>query len=202
MAGRGKALDFRTTDEFNSLKEENRVLTEAVDVLTQQVDEYENEIRALKDFKSPGKGSRNRTPRRAITSVADASPYLRSGSDEPSSSTGALEATLFRPALQKALRDAAKWKAAAISKSLLDLPPLPVPPGYEKGGAMESASTDLMELTAALASCRLEKSAVTLVDLTRRDKTPRMQLRESNARIAMANERLESVVRRCAGRKF
>src|SRR3569832_146785 len=99
-----------------------------MDVLHRQVDEYENEIRALKDFKSPGKSGRLRgTPRRALTSVADVSPYGRGITDETNMNTGVLEATLFRPALQRALKEAAIWKASAVGESLANLPPLPSP---------------------------------------------------------------------------
>lgn len=172
-------------------------LTEALEVVQRQVDEYENEIRALKDFKSPGKGARNRTPaRRAITSVSDVSPYMRGSVEEPAMNTVALEATLFRPALQKAILEAATWKAEAMSKVMLDLPPLP------STSALGSVSEDLMELTSAQANSLVTKASVTLVDLTRRDKTPRMQLRETNSRVVAATDRLQSVVRRCEARTF
>jgi len=164
--------------------------------MQRQVDEYENEIRALKDFKSPGKGSRNRTPRRAITSVADiSSPYGRSGTEETQTNTGALEATIFRPALQRALKDASKWKAASMASVLDDLPPLPSPARFS--GGTKDAAEKLMELTSALADFRLEKASFSLVDLTRKDKSARAQLRESNLKKAMAYERLQSVVQLC-----
>ena len=44
-----------------------------------------------------------------------------------SAAVGALEAALFRPALNSALRDAARWKGKALTQSLMQLPPLSVP---------------------------------------------------------------------------
>jgi len=101
-------------------------LTEAMDVLHRQVEDYESEIRFLKDAKSPGARVRSRTPRRTFT----ADLRERSGSVDSlpgmvaDGSTGAFEAALFRPALQAARRDAAQWKAKATISTLLDLPPL------------------------------------------------------------------------------
>lgn len=167
--------------------------------MQRQVDEYEHEIRVLKDFKSPGKGQK-RTPRRAVTSVVDiASPYSR-GSEVASANTGALEATLFRPALQKALSDASKWKAASVESALAELPPLHTV--TLSGGGSGSGFDDLMELTTAIADYRMEKASISVVDLTRKDKSPSAQLQESCMRKTAASERLRSIVRGCQGRAF
>jgi hypothetical protein len=177
-----------------------------MDVLQHQVDEYENEIRVLKDFKSPtgkrGQGS-NRTPRRSLTSSADfASP--RGNTDDMQVSTGALEATLFRPALQRALQEASHWKAASTASSLFDLPPLRT---LSSSSTEKSKSGDtvepfecLLQFSSALSSYRMEKASVTIVDLMNRDKSPRTQLREHAARKDMASERLETIVLRYHGR--
>jgi hypothetical protein len=96
--------------------------------MQRQVDEYENEIRVLKDFKSPTKRGQggNRTPRRSMTTVTDLSPAGRGSAEEAQVSSGALEAALFRPALHKALQEAAHRKAATTVSSIFDLPPLPM----------------------------------------------------------------------------
>merc|ERR1712032_1581166 len=113
------------------MKEENRVLMEAMDVLQRQVDEYENEIRLLKDMKTPKKGP-HRTPRRTMgTDYANDRRLGIRDVDETqsvvsSAAVGALEAALFRPALNSALRDASKWKGKAVKSTLLELPPLSV----------------------------------------------------------------------------
>lgn len=179
-------------------------LTEAMDVLQRQVDEYENEIRALKDFKSPTKRG---TPRRSVTTGPDLTLHGRASAGDMQISTGALEATLFRPALQRALNEAAHWKAVSMSSSLLDLPPLPVlQGGIGLGGENKSIDesdnsfSGIAELSSALASYRLERASVKVVDLTNREKSPRAQLRESNARLSRSAERLETVVLRCRGR--
>jgi hypothetical protein len=178
-----------------------------MDVLNRQVDEYENEIRALKDFKSPSKGSRSRaTPRRAVTSVADtSSSYGRSQtvSEESETYSGALEATLFRPSLQRALKDAAFWKASVVRESLSNLAPLPIAKGLKGFDDQESENgDDLVELTLALADYRFAMASTSLVDLTRKDKTPRSQLRESAANKQAASHRLQAIVRRYQGQSF
>jgi hypothetical protein len=177
-----------------------------MDVLNRQVEEYENEIRALKDFKSPSKGSRTRaTPRRAVTSVADSvsSPYGRIGTDEAESSSGAVEATLFRPALQRAVKEAAYWRACVVRESLATLPPLPaVNTRCEIESGETKEADEFVELTLALADYRIEMASTSIVDLTKRDKTPKVQLRESLARTQSASRRLHAVVRRCQARYF
>jgi hypothetical protein len=174
-------------------------LTEAVDVMQRQVDEYENEIRVLKDFKSPTKRGQggNRTPRRSMTTVADLSPHGRGSAEEAQVSSGALEAALFRPALHKALQEAAHWKAATTASSIFDLPPLPLPSGSRNVG-----DDSLQQLSSALSSYRLEKASVRIVDLTNREKSPRVQLREHATRKTAATERLETLVLRSRGRMY
>jgi len=194
-AGR-QAIDMRSTEEFKSLQEENRVLTEAMDVLQRQVDEYENEIRSLKDFKSPGR-AKNRTPRRVPSSGSDSSPYNRqSVGAEDITKTGALEAAIFRPALQRALQDAARWKAASMASNLASLPPLPAPIGLSTSGN----DIDMLELTSALCNYRAVKADTKLIDLTKRNKTPRLQLREMNEKKNAAVQRVQSLVNEFQGR--
>lgn len=182
--------DFQSNSSFFLLSQ----LTEAMDVLQRQVDEYENEIRSLKDFKSPGR-AKNRTPRRVPSSGSDSSPYNRSSvGAEDITKTGALEAAIFRPALQRALQDAARWKAASMASNLASLPPLPVPIGLSTSG------NDMLELTAALCNYRAVKANTKLIDLTKRDKTPRLQLREMNEKRNAAVQRVQSLVNEFQGR--
>lgn len=178
------------------------MLTEAMDVLQRQVDEYENEIRVLKDFKSPKRGAAARgTPRRALTSISDlASPAGRGGAvpEEANSNTGALEATIFRPALQQSLRETARWKSVAMSSALADLAPLP---GYTNDSLSQSKKDDtwdgIVQLNSALANYRLKMASVKLVDLTNKNKSARQQLRESKASCGEAVKDLEFVANRC-----
>ena len=167
-----------------------------MDVLQRQVDEYENEIRVLKDFKAPKRGAPGgRGPRRALTSVNDlASP--KAGGQEDNTATGiSLEATLFRPALQQALRESWKWKALATSSTLSRLTPLPGPFPLETG-----RQDDLHQLTCALSDVRMKKASVKLVDLTNSQKTPRQQLQESRASCLEASRKLETLAVRFRGR--
>lgn len=208
---RTRTVDVKSAEEFNNLKEENRVLTEAMDVLQRQVDEYENEIRALKDFKSPKRGGGPRgSPRRAITSIADLASSGRGGGiEEPAvlANTGALEATMFRPALQNALRDAARWKTVAVASALADLPPLPFTYTASSsnellGHGIESAASEAIQLDSALSTYRLAMASVKLVDLTNPMKSPRQQLRESKAFSQVATQNLEFAVNRCRESMF
>ena len=198
--GRVVSSEMKSVEEYNSLREENRVLTEAMDVLQRQVDEYENEIRVLKDFKTPKRGGAARgTPRRAMTTVGDFGSAQRSTLvEDKQTSTGALEATIFRPALQQALEESARWKTTAVA-SLLDLPPLPMPTPEESKMSDERAD-DLHQLNTALADYRFELASIKLVDLTRKDKSPREQLRENKSRSAAVTMKLESVLRQCRGK--
>jgi hypothetical protein len=120
--------------------------------------------------------------------------------DEATQATvGALEATLFRPALQAALRDVARWKSEATVQAIMHLPPLPSAEEYKLD---DRDADDLMQLESALSFYRLEKASTLLVDLNHPTKSPREQLRELKARDRMASEKLESVFLRCRGRLY
>jgi hypothetical protein len=173
-----------------------------MDVLQREVEMYENEIRALKDFKSPKRGatSNRTTPRRATTSVSDLSPNPRGAADD-SQSTSALEATLFRPALQQALQEAARWKASATAAAIMSLPPLPMTTVSTCGSDNGVFSDDFIRLNSAIATSRIQKASIAMVDLTNNtSKTPRAQLREMKARNVAASERLETIMLRYRGR--
>jgi len=118
--------------------------------------------------------------------------------------TVVLEATLFRPALQRALKEAAVWKSMVVHESLLKLTPLPTSWGSCATARVEAdhCPDALVELNLALASYRNEVASLSLIDLSRRDKNPRQQLQESLASKAVASRRLQSIVRRCRGQVF
>ncbi len=181
-----------SSEEVKTLKQENRFLSEAMDVLHRQVEEYENEIRA-RDSKTPTKARR---PRRSFTpestSRSSSSDSLRDGED---GSRSAFEAALFRPALQAARRDAAQWKAKATVNTLLNLPPLKVcmdPTAL--GGGEEKFSEDdmdpLFQLSSSLFTYQRETASVRLVDITN-GKSPRLQLQEMMTRKAAASQEVD-----------
>ena len=137
-----------------------------------QVEEYESEIRFLKDAKSPK--VRSRTPRRTpfTERLRERSRSGGSLSDmELDGHVAAFEAALFRPALHAARRDAAQWKARATVSGLLELPPLSIsgisPVHQEEKQADEDFPGPLMELSSALANYRMETASVEVVDITK-----------------------------------
>jgi hypothetical protein len=169
-------------------------LTEAMEVLQREVEMYENEIRSLKDFKSPKRGnvSGRSTPVRSNYEYGSGVPSNTRGPDDTHSSF-TLEATLFRPALQQALQEAAHWKAIATDAAILDLPPLPVMP-------FEATTGDAILFSSAVAKSRIEKASMLLVDLTNKEKSPRIQLREMKEKRAVISDRLETVALQCLSR--
>jgi len=207
----------KSSEELTSLKEENRVLMEAMDVLQRQVDGYENEIRFLKDTRSPKRPAitspdvrRRATPERMRMTPTDkrrmipqrniGGPSSRSLMDEmqvvgSSGAVGAVEAVLFRPALHSALRDAAKWKGVAMKTTLLELPPLAVPVSSEEESKEALASSDAYDnwsqLTSALSHYRMEQASCKVVDLSNREKSSRAHLRQMKAEKAMVAQRLD-----------
>jgi hypothetical protein len=183
-----------SSDELNSLKQENRVLEEAMDVLHRQVEEYENEIRLLRDAKTPSKGVRSRAPRRAFTPESSLRDRSRSSENlsgmEEEGHLGAFEAALFRPALLAARKDAAQWKAKATIDTLLSLPPLDVPlPCTSEETKTSEDTSPLLELSSALSHYQAETASVRLVDLSKPN--PRMQLYSMKMKKAAAAERLD-----------
>jgi hypothetical protein len=189
-----------------------------MDVMQREVEMYENEIRALKDQKTPKRGgaAARGTPRRVTSSVAELTQQARGSSlqtDDMQGNTGVLEATLFRPALQQALREVNRWKAATMTSSIMDLPPLPtiMPPplirvaedGKEEidytGPSTAFFSDDYYRLTSAINNCRIVKASVKMVDLTNREKAPRAQLKEMIAKSNAATQLVETTMMRCRG---
>jgi hypothetical protein len=183
-----------STEELSSLKQENRVLEEAMDVLHRQVEEYENEIRLLRDSKTPSKGPRSRTPRRTFAPESSIRDRSRSNENlhglEDDGHLGAFEAALFRPALLAARKDAAQWKARATINTLLELPPLNVrvDSGEEKV-AEDEDDNPLMQLSSALSYYQNETASVRIVDISK--PRVRMQLHQMKIKKAAASEQLD-----------
>lgn len=108
---------------------------------------------------------------------------------------GAFEAALFRPALQAARRDAARWKASATISTLLELPALNVP-AYSTTDEEKTADEDIspfMQLSSALANYRTQTASIKVVDLTkpRTGKSPRSELYSMVMKKASAANQLD-----------
>jgi hypothetical protein len=212
-------------------------------VLHRQVDDYEREIRTLKEGKMRARtpGRRNATPLRSASPFdarygsstkgrgRDVSPGSYGGGAVTSASiakAAMLEAALFRPALRSARSDAAMWKSKAIANTIFNLPPLHVPklgstvdPNAAKSGAegrkslkiefeeesseeKQEDSVDVIsyrqqELSMALASARMAKASIRVVDLTggSHARNSRIQWREEHAKSAGSLQRLEQAYR-------
>ncbi|KAL9189707.1 hypothetical protein ACHAXT_009382 [Thalassiosira profunda] len=124
--------------DAEKLTEEVRVLQEALDVMQKQAEEYEKEIRSLKDKSRPSRGVRTAggrtTPKKS--SSMDLEATLNQLQTPGSKSTGSrdvllesisLETALFRPALSSAVQSANHWKGKAMGSALSKLAPLNVP---------------------------------------------------------------------------
>jgi dynactin 1 len=192
------------TEELFKFKEENRVLTDAMDVLQQQVDEYEAELRVLKDprgFSSKGRSSRS-TPVRSSSRRSSIGRPEEGVPDISPAALTALEAAVFRPALESLRREGSALKASTISKTLCELPPMSVPclmvkhanSVMEPNKASHSDRNDHVThmssvLHAARASLRLERASVRVVDLSS-SASARSKWRQSLWKASLAEERL------------
>jgi hypothetical protein len=181
---------------------------EAMDVLQEQVANYENEVRMLNSMKSPkGKPQTRRqsVEAKSLGSIGKRQPSQTNIGVEVAdlAAVGVLEAALFRPALSGALRDASKWKNAALSKALLELPPLSVPgaPVEEgKDGFQDDAMESLSRLTAAMNAYRMEQASAVVIDLEKCGRNPRAYLRGTIAKERIAAEELSAAA--AAARRF
>jgi hypothetical protein len=174
-----------------------------MDVLHRQVDEYENEIRALKDFKSPKSARRTSMSSRAspFMSPGFSAKSTPAGGEPLSEATiGSLEAALARPALEAARQDASRYKALSMTASLNSLPPLGlvVPSSMKQEYFKQSHSMNGLEylanaLSEARSQVRMQKASVTVVDLSKSDK-PRQALMDSMSKTYIAEMKLADVV--------
>lgn len=125
-----------SSEEYLALKKENTMLMEAMDVLNKQVQEYEDEVRVLKNVnktRTPQKGGLRSSLSTSFGAFDPLEMGLQANDSYLVSSTSAqaklisLEAALFRPALHSARVELSTWKAKAIQSSLRKLSPLKVP---------------------------------------------------------------------------
>jgi hypothetical protein len=209
--------------DTHELKEEVRVLKEALSVMEQQAEEYENQIRSLKD-KNPTSRSRLRqsvTPKKPID-IEAAINQLGTGSKSGGTSSRdvllesiSLETALFRPALRSATQSANYWKAKAMESALSKLKPLNVP---VKASTMpsfigDSFTGDLQkreellrfeeEMALACNELRLVKASVGIVDLSKaKDESAQIQLSKEVQKESAAEARLYNVAKCFSGRDF
>lgn len=199
--------DFSLNQCCCVVRSQNLQLTEAMDVLHQQVEEYENEIRFRKDSKTPKLAQRSsRMPRANPFSPGLSTGKGKLGDDVLEASPaamGALEAALLRPALQAARRDASMCKAQTFAAALSTLPPLPgsfnVKRNAENEESKEPESTEMLKtlstsLSRARSLVRLEKASISLVDLRKSNKSSRFVLMDSMAKSYNAEMKLADAV--------
>jgi dynactin 1 len=178
------------TEELLKLKEENRILSDAMDVLQQQVDDYEAELRSMKDPKSPKpRLTTGSTPRRNHSVREQRSMDFTSQVEVSPAAISALQATLFRPIMESIRRDAASWKTNAVVSSIENLPPLPLS-GHSLTHDIPSG---LPSFESARSSLRLERAAYRLVDLSS-PKSSRTQYIESLSSVLKAESKLKEEI--------
>jgi hypothetical protein len=182
-------------ENIQELKEEIRVLNEAMEVLQSQVDEYEREIRMLKDQKARS----NRHPQSSTVKGASLETVSLASSlgitspqnkhREQGASILSLESALFRPALHDALSDASVWKSKAVSDKLLRLPSL----------SKNSYKNDLdivtqsRQLSLAHGDLRLIKANIGIIRLQESKSKARSVLFEEKEKTLKAMRKLESL---------
>jgi len=178
------------------LKEEVRVLNEAMEVLQSQVDEYEKEIRSLKDPQknkinrkgAPGSARKNTILETDFSLSSIGLGNSQNAPQENNLRAGIVEAALFRPALRSARADASIWKSKAIADTLLKLPPLSAVSKFPNS----EISSQREKLLLASSEVRRRKANVTILELGV-DNSARLRLREERRKTALAINRLEDV---------
>ena len=201
------------TVDSKEIKEEVRVLKEALSVMEQQAEEYENQIRLLKD-KNPKARSRVRqsvTPKKSIDIEATIS-QLGTGSSKSSGTSSrdalletiSLETALFRPALSSATQSANYWKAKAMESALSKLTPLNVSTKTSStpsslGQKREERLHSVDEMDLARNELRLAKATFGIVDLSKSNESARVQLSKERQKEMAAAARLSSVGRCFSG---
>lgn len=187
--------------ETHKLKDEIRVLQEALDVMQKQAEDYEKEIRSMKDKSRPIRNVRTSGGSRAISKsssmdleatinqigLASGSKYTGSTSRDVLLESISLETALFRPALSSALQTSVYWKAKAMGAAISNLPPLNVTTGFSAGTALNNLSNlrrhdttnenDFVnEIALAKSECRLVSASLSIADLSKNDISARAQL--------------------------
>jgi hypothetical protein len=190
------------------------VLQEALDVMQQQADEYEKEIRTLKDKSRTPRVSRQAsgrlTPKKS-SAVDIESSLSQFGQGSGSKAGGvssrdlllesiSLEAALFRPALASATQSASYWKAQSMGSALSKLAPLNLKKsrdasnleavGVRDGDVYSEKSRLVEEVNLARNEVRLAKASFSIVDLSKTDMSSRRQLNEQKQKVRTAESRL------------
>ena len=111
---------------MESLKKENGMLNQAIEVLHAQVEEYESELKVLRGIgakvgktKSPVRGGRRST----VAHTTSQGGLDGSGMDDGSLLSDSA-AQVFRPLLRAARLETASWKNKVVVNAIDDLPPL------------------------------------------------------------------------------
>ena len=183
------ANGIQSTEESQELKEEVRELNEALEVLQTQVEEYEKEIRSLKN---PQKGKHRRGQTRKAPSPLpppDFSNTAPKASSQDIRSGGLIETALFRPALRSARSDASVWKSKSIADALMKLPPLIQNSRVENNS---DAKTQRQKLLMASAELRRRKANVSIIDLDiTKASSSRNPIREERQKASLAIKKLQ-----------
>jgi len=197
-ASRSPDKKAKLAKEVDTLKEENRVLNEAMETLHAQVDEYEREIKALKAVgRAAAPPSARKPPRKSASFGGELhssvlGEFAPAGPLVSAPKALALEAALFRPALSAARTEAMAWKAKAVGNTMASLRPLSVSkPGRKTHECAEA-------LSLAEAKLRSTRATFSVVDLSKSGGAARSRIRhrEEIRRGAEAAERLGEAVRR------
>ena len=192
------------------------MLQEAMDVMQKQAEEYEKEIRSLKDKSRPTRsnvrtaGGSRATPKSSSMDLEATLNQLgqASGSKPPGSSSRdvllesvSLETALFRPALSSAVQSSIYWKSKAMESALSKLAPLNVSAGNKARKALDNLfslrgndETNELDCTNEIAlaksEVRLVNASFSIVDLSKNDVSAREQLSCEQQKKRMAEQRL------------
>ena len=190
---KGTKIPGSPAADTQKLKEEVRVLHEAIEVMEQQADEYQKEIRALKDKSRTPRVSRQIsgriTPKKS-SSVADLDTTMSQFGSASKASVASsrdvmlenisLETALFRPALASATQSASYWKAQSMTNALSKLAPLNTKPKLEADKELVLARNEL----------RLAKASFSIASLPDTDILSRSQLNDFKQKERLAESRL------------
>lgn len=181
---------------MEKLKKENAMLTEAMDVLHAQVDEYESEIRAMKGGKRGEKSPMRRGQSNVSSADSDSAAIAR-----------VAEAT--RPVLRAAIMEARAWRSRATRAMTAELKPLGG--ARRRGPVAQPQSVDVLELRRAggeggkdvreqlIKACcdaRVAKANCKVIQLGE-GKDPTELLREAERKTREAEERVSKAVEEC-----
>ena len=188
------ASPMKAPEEVRSLRQEIDVLNQALEATQSQIDEYEREIRSLKEQKSRGGSSRSNRRTSLDTDFSLASLGISSPSKSRQEATVfslSLESAFFRPALRDALSDASIWKAKTLSDKVSQLSPL----SDMSSTFRKDLTNNSRQLNLAFSEVRLAKASIGLVKLDRNATGSYIQslLDNERAKVTSAMNRLESI---------